>query len=87
MLKAFLNHAWNDEKNAIPSDRAWRRASIGRYLAVYRPAAPTGSCWPADARPQRAWRRPYHFFERNSRSAAASSICSARSIFSFAFSS
>jgi site-specific recombinase XerD len=25
MLKAFLNHAWNDEKNAIPSDQAWRK--------------------------------------------------------------
>ncbi|MGY3238107.1 hypothetical protein ACVWZ4_001236 [Bradyrhizobium sp. USDA 4472] len=30
---------------------------------------------------------PYHFFERSSRSAAASSICSARSFFSFPFSS
>ncbi|MFK4626719.1 hypothetical protein ABIF50_010055, partial [Bradyrhizobium diazoefficiens] len=30
---------------------------------------------------------PYHFFERSSRRAAASSICSARSFFSFAFSS
>jgi hypothetical protein len=28
---------------------------------------------------------PYHFFERSSRSAAASSICSANSFFSFAF--
>src|SRR5262245_60634165 len=25
MLKAFLNHAWNDESNAIPSDQAWRK--------------------------------------------------------------
>jgi integrase len=25
MLKALLNHAWNDEKNAIPSDQAWRK--------------------------------------------------------------
>lgn len=31
--------------------------------------------------------RPYHFFDRSSRSAAASSICSASSFFSFAFSS
>src|SRR3984893_15520010 len=30
---------------------------------------------------------PYHFFARSSRSAAASSICSARSFFSLAFSS
>ena len=30
---------------------------------------------------------PYHFFDRSSRSAAASSICSASSFFSFAFSS
>src|SRR5277367_4134736 len=30
---------------------------------------------------------PYHFFDRSSRSAAASNICSAKSFFSFAFSS
>src|SRR5580693_9342709 len=30
---------------------------------------------------------PYHFFARSSRSAAASSICSAKSFFNFAFSS
>ncbi len=30
---------------------------------------------------------PYHFFDKSSRSAAASSICSARSFFSFTFSS
>jgi hypothetical protein len=30
---------------------------------------------------------PSHFFDKSSRSAAASSICSARSFFSFAFSS
>ena len=42
---------------------------------------------PVDARPRRAWRRALHFFESSSRSAAASSICSARSFFSLAFSS
>jgi hypothetical protein len=30
---------------------------------------------------------PYHFFDRSSRNAAASSICSANSFFSLAFSS
>jgi hypothetical protein len=25
MLKAILNHAWNDESNAIPTDQAWRK--------------------------------------------------------------
>ena len=35
MLKAFLNHAWNDEKNAIPSDQAWRK--VKPYKDVARP--------------------------------------------------
>jgi integrase len=33
MLKAFLNHAWNDEKNAIPSDQAWRKVKPFRDVA------------------------------------------------------
>lgn len=41
---------------------------------------------PADARPQRAWRRPTTFCSSSPR-VAASSIYSARSLFSFAFSS
>ena len=35
MLKAFLNHAWNDEKNAIPSDQAWRK--VKPFMDVARP--------------------------------------------------
>jgi len=35
MLKAFLNHAWNDEKNAIPSDQAWRK--VKPFKGVSRP--------------------------------------------------
>jgi integrase len=33
MLKAFLNHAWNDEKNAIPSDQAWRKVKPFKDVA------------------------------------------------------
>ena len=41
---------------------------------------------PVDARRLRVWRQARPFFARSSRSAAASSICSASSFFSFAFS-
>lgn len=27
MLKAILNHAWNDESDAIPTDQAWRKVN------------------------------------------------------------
>ena len=33
LLKAFLNHAWNDEKNAIPSDQAWRKVKPFKDVA------------------------------------------------------
>jgi site-specific recombinase XerD len=33
MLKAFLNHAWNDEKNAIPGDQAWRKVKPFKDVA------------------------------------------------------
>jgi len=33
MLKAFLNHAWNDEQNAIPSDQAWRKVKPFKDVA------------------------------------------------------
>ncbi|MGZ5835919.1 MAG: tyrosine-type recombinase/integrase [Xanthobacteraceae bacterium] len=33
MLKAFLNHAWNDEMNAIPTDQAWRKVKPFKDVA------------------------------------------------------
>jgi integrase len=33
MLKAILNHAWNDESNAIPNDQAWRKVKPFKDVA------------------------------------------------------
>jgi hypothetical protein len=33
MLKAILNHAWNDESNAIPTDQAWRKVKPFKNVA------------------------------------------------------
>jgi integrase len=33
MLKAILNHAWNDESNAIPTDQAWRKVKPFKDVA------------------------------------------------------
>jgi hypothetical protein len=33
MLKAFLNHAWNDDDNAISSDQAWRKVKPFKDVA------------------------------------------------------
>jgi integrase len=33
MLKAILNHAWNDESNAVPTDQAWRKVKPFKDVA------------------------------------------------------